>query len=294
METDHTLEHIVPMWAQRRYELFDQQLFLLNKTALSYRQLTVPCCQECNNNHLKPLEDALSTRVERGRQALLELHPETVFLWLSKIFYGILYKEHMLLFDRTNPKLGSIVSTEDLRMYDSHRRLLQRIRGEVAFEDFLPGSVFLFDAHSLERKRYEWYLADNVQSLFIGIRVGNVVLAGLLADGGAQALEEVVYSDYYSLHLHPIQIKELFALMSYKSTLATRTPKYISSKTAPRRIWQMSLGGLSARPFFEGYDTHQYAKVLSHFTGIELAELFQPPDQVRTWLRNPSGALNHM
>jgi hypothetical protein len=33
---DSTQEHIIPRWAQKRYELWDQHLVLLNQTSIPY------------------------------------------------------------------------------------------------------------------------------------------------------------------------------------------------------------------------------------------------------------------
>ena len=38
-----SLEHVFPAWLQRRFQLWDQQLNLLNGTPIPYRNLTVPC-----------------------------------------------------------------------------------------------------------------------------------------------------------------------------------------------------------------------------------------------------------
>jgi hypothetical protein len=39
-----TQEHIFPKWLQRRYDLLDQRIDLLNGTGIPYRQMKVPCC----------------------------------------------------------------------------------------------------------------------------------------------------------------------------------------------------------------------------------------------------------
>ena len=42
-------EHIIPRWMQRRFDLFNETLTLINGTRIPYRQLTIPCCESCNN-----------------------------------------------------------------------------------------------------------------------------------------------------------------------------------------------------------------------------------------------------
>jgi hypothetical protein len=37
--------------------LWNQSIVLLNQTEIPYRLLKIPCCSECNNEHLGRLED---------------------------------------------------------------------------------------------------------------------------------------------------------------------------------------------------------------------------------------------
>ncbi len=128
----YTQEHIIPRWAQKRYQLWDQQLVLLNQTSIPYRQLTVPCCDECNKYRLKPIEDSLSQTVEQGKDAVRMLGDKTIFIWLGKILYGLLYKELTLLLDRSDPLAGTIITPDILQRYRNASFLFtasQRSRG---------------------------------------------------------------------------------------------------------------------------------------------------------------------
>ena len=86
-------EHVFPKWLQKRFNLWDQRLDLINLTGIPYRQLTIPCCKTCNNIHLSKIEDIMRSAVEAGPSAVADLPSATVYMWLSKIFYGVLYRE---------------------------------------------------------------------------------------------------------------------------------------------------------------------------------------------------------
>jgi len=58
---NRTREHVFPRWLQERFGLANQHLTLLNGTLIPYRQLTVPCCQTCNNVYLSKLEKRVQT-----------------------------------------------------------------------------------------------------------------------------------------------------------------------------------------------------------------------------------------
>jgi hypothetical protein len=288
-----TSEHVIPVWAQRRFELWDQHLTLLNGTSIAYRALTVPCCADCNNYRLKPLEDSFAATVDVGRDAVLQLGPKTLFLWLGKIFYGILYKELMLLADRADPTSGSVITAEFIERYRMHRFFLQQARELVELKDFYPGSIFVFNAQRLRKPKMCWDLVDNVDTLFIGVRVGGTALLAAMADGGAQQYEEATYEDFFSLRLHPLQFRELCARISYRSMTATRTPKYIITSASRHVAYQMPLGGLSAKPLFEDFDPETYAAILGLYTGQPLEQIYQRP-RVMTWLRDNDGRVCYM
>jgi hypothetical protein len=291
---NYTQEHVIPVWAQRRYNLWNQHLVLLNGTDIPYRQLTVPCCDDCNGNRLHPIEDSLSQTVELGKNAVKALPQSILFLWLAKIFFGILYKELFLLLDRSDPNGSAIVTSEFLRQYKTQRFFLQQARSKVRLMDFSPGSFFVFEMQPMPKRELEWDLCDNVDTQFIACRVGKVAMLASLGDGGAQQYLDDEFSDIRDMPLHPLQFRELCAQISYRSSLATRVPKYITIQGSPHQVHQMPLGGMSMKPLFETGDAQAYAAFLQHYTEAPMNYLFEPPDKVRTWLRKPSGEPNFM
>ena len=79
----NTDEHVIPRWIQERYELWTQRLTLLNHTTIPYRQLTIPCCATCNNQHLGKIEMQVQAACDAGREAVLALPPLTLFLCMQ-------------------------------------------------------------------------------------------------------------------------------------------------------------------------------------------------------------------
>ena len=286
---DYTQEHIVPRWAQRRYDLWDQQMVLLNQTCIPYRHLTVPCCDDCNKYRLKPIEDSLSQTVNMGKKAVEKLGKMVVFLWLGKILYGLLYKELTLLLDRSDPSSETIITPEIIEHYRMHRFFLQQVRQIVDCVDFCPGSIHVFLMQGLRDPRLEWDFCDNIDTMFVGCRAGRTAFVGSLADGGAEQSMEAHFHDIADLDLHPIQFREICAMVCYRSTLATRTPKYFVIQGHPHKAHQLPLGGFSFKPYFEEGDMETYAKYLAHYLGENVQQVYQAPNKVLTWLHDNNG-----
>ena len=274
-----TDEHVIPRWAQYRFELWDQRLTLLNYSKIPYRYLTVPCCEDCNSNQLQPIETSVASAVSQGADAVRKLGNKMLFLWLGKIFYGILYKELMLSSDRKTPNAPPIVPEKIIREYEKHLFFLQEARGKIESVGFSsPGSIFVFRTQTHTNRTFQWDFCDNLETYFIAIRMGEVGIIGVLADGGAQQLAVDFYDELKDFPLHPIQFRELCAVFSYRSTQATRTPKYVTISDHLHKVIQLPLGGFSAKPLFEDWDMDEFAQYLAFYTGMPL-EYLRPDSQ---------------
>jgi len=279
-----TAEHVIPRWAQRRFKLWDQRLNLLNGTSICYRQLTVPCCEECNKRQLQPIENIVLGAIEEGAEAVGGLSNRVLFLWLGKVLYGLLYREALLYFDRRDPTAGAIVPPEVIKLFLSHLIFLQEAREALETVDFAPGSIFVFDTQQPKDIRFQWDFVDSVDYLTIGVRLGKVGIIGALADGGAQEMEPFFSPELFQLPLHPVQFREMFARITYKATIATQTPKVITVEGLPHKTRQLPLMGFGLKPLFGEWDVAEYAKYLSHYVGLKYDEVFCPADKVLTYL----------
>lgn len=266
---------------------------LLNQTTIPYRQLTVPCCRECNGDHLQPLETEIASAVARGADAVAKVQHHRLFLWLGKILYGLIYRELTLLADRASRKRTTITNREFLRRFEMHHYLLQGARFPMVFSGEHPASILIFKTQLPAEPAYQWDFRDNPLTFFISCRMGPVGLIGVLQDGGAQRQLAHLFHDYADVSLHPIQFAELCATVSYKASLLNRIPKFIVAGTDPIRVIQLPLQGFSTRPVFNDWRQDHYGRVLAHFVGAPFDTVFVPPDKVMTWLRNDDGSIKN-
>lgn len=290
-------EHVFPKWLQNRYSLANEKLRLLNQTEIAYRQLTVPCCRDCNTKYLHPIETAVSRAVARGPNAVRALGAQTIFIWLGKIFYGVLYQEMFLRVDRSKRTNSGITTKEQLQQYASHHLFLQSVRVPLTFKGFFPASIEILKTQEpRDDPRSAWDFSDDLHSMFIGCRMGTVGIVCMLQDGGAQRR---IFPDLLrpalSLKLHPLQFREVMAKVRYQGMLLNKIPQYLTFGHAGKYVTtQAPLQGYSTKPIFDEWDQRTYAQVLAHMTGIPAERLFLEPDRVWTWLRKSNGTLNKM
>jgi len=286
-------EHVIPKWIQKRYKLANQQLHLLNRTTIPYRQLTIPCCFRCNNKHLQPLEKRMSLAVTKGATAVRAMGQHELFLWLGKMFYGLLYRELFLPWDRAGNTNAKITSKALLKQYEMHHLFLQSVRVPMRFMDFCPASILIVSTQEPDDVRLGWDFRDELNTMCIACRMGTVGLVAVLQDGGA-GMSLFPLMKLQRRKLHPIQFTEVIAKVTYKAMLYNRTPKYIIADGDPKTVIQMPLGGWSGKPLYEDWNQHHYAQILCQITGCPMDHLFHPPDQVMTWLQNSDGTRKSM
>jgi hypothetical protein len=230
-------EHIFPKWLQNRFKLWNQRIDLINLTNIPYRQLTIPCCKTCNNVHLAKIEDIMRSAVESGPNAVAKLPPSTVYMWLSKIFYGVLYRESLLQADRRGDK-RPIVPKEVLRELRLHHDFMQGIRRSLEFPIGIPGSIFIFGTTQPDRIEAQFDFLDNHHNLSIALRMGSVGIVCCLQDGGlTKAFHDHLKRPYYRKDpLHPMQFREATGEVFYKSMLLESIPMYMVLEDSHRML----------------------------------------------------------
>jgi hypothetical protein len=283
-------EHVIPVWLQDRFKLWNEQLNLLNRTSIPYRQLTIPCCRDCNNEHLSQIEAKVSQAVLSGPSAVRALDEKTLFLWLAKIFYGLLAKEVFLKADRSKARSRRIVPRFLLKRYDLHHSFLQAARFPMKFHRGVPASILVVPLQVPAEPDLQFDFRDSYQLMTISIRLGSVGIIAALQDGRAIRNWGLEWFDKYTAApLHPLQFIELTARFFYMSSRQNYTPSFILGGS-PEKVDVIQMPRSTLRPPFDTWEPPEYANTLSEFTGLPLSTIFTPPDLVHTWLQHPDGA----
>lgn len=275
-------EHVIPKWLQKKYGLHDQKLTLLNGTLIPYRQLTVPCCEKCNNGFLSGIEKQVQTIQDKGDVTTLD---EYIALgrWMAKILVGILVKETSLLRDRRYPDLGRIVPSDFLEELHHCQLILQSARKATMFRCLHgphPFTLYWYKINEGEHPKFD--LSTNIVGQSIAIRAGGLAVV-FVNDGGLQL--NASEKGPYNLQGHtmaPHQFSELAARVHYKSGLRDATHFYINSETPSLLTIEQS----TVRPYtstilaggemqvFEPWDDKAFAHVASIVTPFNASTFF--------------------
>lgn len=290
-----TQEHVFPKWLQNRYNLWTQTLGLLNETKIQYKSLFIPCCATCNNEDLSRLEATVSTAISSGFDGASNLDSHLLYLWVGKLYFGVLRREIALVRNRSRPEDGPILPKDFLKSYSELHLFLQGIRGRHEFPDKPPYSVLVCNLHDVGEPR-NFSFRDSLFHMTLAIRLGEVGIivaledAGLTLDSYGRYVEQVA-----GRKMHPVQFDELYAKVLYQVSLIEGGVTYITSKcdleTQPARTHVVASGVLRER------SQEDYSKVLRPIVSDwlradpDLTEWFVPPDFVPTWMTDKAGAL---
>lgn len=317
---NRTEEHVFPRWLQDAFDLRDRTITLLNNTRIPYRNLVIPCCSECNGVHLSQLENRVRAAFLDESKSLDEIDDQELNAWLSKIYIGILWKELELSYDRRNPDAGRILPPEVMTNFRMVHLFMQSCRKKMRFSGLhtpFPNSLLRVECKVDSRCDRFDYL-DSSEAHSVAIRLGN---KGVLAifDGG---LHSTAFPDFANMQfdrrpLHPAQFKEIFAKLTYKSTLSLRVPFFTFIYDEVTDIHDVCLAAFDDEhmlatvilvaagdeislvpvlpdsaldgPAYSEWSQEEYARVLSIYSGVPFEQLFVLPDLVVTVLRDDSG-----
>lgn len=212
---NYSKEHHFPRWLLRKYGLHNKTLILPNQTDIPYNRLTIPCCSFCNQNLLRPLEDIISKAVKQGVTEIRNLDQKLLFQWLSKIFYGALYKDMFLQLERSKPSSETIISPELLESLKMHHLFLKSLFLNIQWVDFTPWSIFIFKVNSSTQAEEFWY-GDNLPTSTMAIKMGEIGIVAALQDN--HITSERLSSYYRKISKQPLLLTEFVEFFSFVAT----------------------------------------------------------------------------
>ncbi len=195
-----------------------------------------------------------------------------------------MYKELFLDSDRSNTSAGKITTPDYLKEFYTLMMMLQGIRRLHKCKEYFPGSILVFRTQNTDQKEGRWDFIDQHNTLFIGVRIGEIGITCLLQDGASvkQACQNLYRFKRHKLS--PIQFREICANVYYMGVLFNRIPKYVTYPTKQYFVTiQAPLQGLSNKPLFDPWDNRDYAYILSQFVSIPFESCFHD-GKCMTWL----------
>jgi hypothetical protein len=281
-------------WLLQRYQVAGQQLQLLDQSVQAFQDLRIPCCPTCRTRYVEPLEAQVAEATAAGGEGLRELDDKTMFLWLGKMFYGILILE---LLNELNPLIKPQYPLSEngqmLRRLQAFFQTFQALRVPIEFEDFQPASIFRLQTKANEETAAFEY-DDDLTTMTFSIRLDDAVLIASFIDNGLlrQAMSRV-YRDAQR-PLHPVQVAEFKARVYYGAHLLNVVPDYFPRPLRPGddHIVYDTLIDDVTREIFNPWENTGYGQSLQEMWKrwqIPYTEIMRDPSQPLSYLYDEQG-----
>jgi hypothetical protein len=279
-------------WLLARYGAAGQQIQLLDQSVQTFSQLMIPCCPTCRTQYVAPLEARVAAATAAGGVGLRTLDEKTLFLWLGKMFYGILVLE---LLNELNPLVKPQYPLSEngqmLRRLQAFFQTFQALRVPIVFEDFTPASIFVLEttAHTVP---FEY--DDDLTTMSFSIRLDDTVVMACFIDNGLlrQAMRRV-YQDARR-PLHPVQLAEFKARVYYGAHLLNVVPDYFPRPLPPGadHIIYDTLVDDITREIFNPWENAAYGQSLQEMWKrwqIPYTEIMRDPGRPLSYLYDDNG-----
>ncbi|HVG33125.1 MAG TPA: hypothetical protein VM911_08595 [Pyrinomonadaceae bacterium] len=286
-----TDEDVVPNWIQRRFEINSERFVIANLTTIKNQQIKIPACSECNNIYLGRIESRIASSSALGLDSFKTVRQNTLFVWLAKIFYGLVYKQAMLT-DHTRPHSRTTVFTgAHVNNLQHIHNFLQVARERAIFKNFFPASIFLFKTLYADDPKFQFHMVYCLETRLITIIMKDIGIVATLDDCGImKQLSDSRHKKLSEATLHPYQVMEFagrtsYAIKHYKPEILF-TSKLIGFR---KYISAYQLVGTSRAAKRKTWSPLDCAYVVSRFTRTPLQDWYRDDGSTFTTLLDEKG-----
>jgi hypothetical protein len=279
---------VFPEWLLDRYSLQEEQLGMLGGNRVKYGDLKLSCsplvfaaCEE--------LENMISAAFTAGYEAVREIPERSLFQWIAKLVYGVLYHDLAYAMERHAIREKEFkLSTVMTRKIRNLHLLLQSLVTPMEFHDFIPWSMQVVKVnYSKDIFNYK----DETHNLNFSLGMNGFGIVACLQDMGENNIfQQDITSKIGTGALHPIQFEELCGRFIYSNYLLNRMAEWdIETLTDKIILKAKPFPETAQKPLFRKWDDDMYAQVLSNYWkpwGLTMKDIVTFPNSPVSYLLN--------
>lgn len=294
LSTDDEMIQVFPQWMMRSFDLEEKPFKMLDESIVTYKKLQLPCSSAVAKL-LEEVEKKVEDAVNIGYSAVQELDQLTLFQWVGKILYGVVFNEiqagirqAFLSGEQLNFSQALVQKFKNLHF------MLQSLITPMEFENKNPFTILVLPVDNAPET---FMYRDEINTLIFSIRMKDFALIATLQDNGVHAIYHDEVLDKANGHvLHPIQFEEICARYFYSAYLFNRLPEYTYMEV-PEKVFvePMPLNDWTLKPIFDPWQVKTYGQVLENFWKpweYTLFEIIKDPENPMTFISNQSGDFN--
>lgn len=282
---------VFPVWLMRQFDLEEKPFKLLDESITTYKSFKLPCSTAAAAR-ISELESQIEAAFSAGYEAVKELDDLTLFQWISKLVYGMVFNEIQVGI-RQQMLSGEAMNFSQVlaHKFKNLHLMMQSLIKPVQFDGALPFSVVVVKVDNPEDT---FSYRDEINTLVFSLRMKDFGIMACLQDNGTNKIYHEEYLEKTNgKTLHPIQYEELCGRFFYSAYLFGRLPEYTVLPT-PDTVYiePMSLTDMAMKPLFENWQVKVFGQVLENFWkpwGYTLFEIIKNPDRPMSFLLDAEG-----
>lgn len=296
LSSDEERIQVFPVWMMQSFDLEEKPFKLLDESMITYKKLQLPCSLGASL-HMEKVEKEVEEAMKTGYDAVSQLDQITLFQWISKILYGVVFNEiqvgirqSMLTGEEMNFSQALVHKFRNLHA------MMQSLYIPMEFEHRNPFDIRVFPVNNASDT---FLYRDEINTLIFSLRMGDFAIIATLQDNGTNAIyHEDALQNIGGQVLHPIQFEEICARYFYSAYLFNRLPEYTYMET-PLAVFvePMPLNDWTLKPIFDNWQVKTYGQVLENFWkpwGHTLFEIIKDPEHPMTFLTDENGVFKNV
>jgi hypothetical protein len=292
LQSEEEKIQVFPLWMMRAFDLEDKPFKMLDESMSTYKKMKLPCSTDTALAFEK-IEGQVEKAMKQGYEAVQNLEKQTLFQWVAKILYGVVFNEIQVGVRQ------AVLSGEPMNFsqalvhkFRNLHAMLQSIQTPMEFEHVDPFSIQVF---SVDNAEDTFMYRDEINTLVFSLRMNDFAIIATLQDNGTHGIyHEDALEQVKGRTLHPIQFEEICARYFYSAYLFNRLPEYTFMETAEKIFVEpMPLNDWTLKPIFDNWQAKTYGQVLENFWkpwGYTLFEIIKNPENPMSFLTDGSGA----
>ncbi|MGO1244946.1 MAG: hypothetical protein ACTJHT_10915 [Sphingobacterium sp.] len=277
---------VFPVWMMRKFNLEDMPFKMLDENIVTYKALKLPCSAKAGSLY-EELENKIEQAMTQGYSAVKELPKLSLFQWVAKILYGVVFNEIQAGIRQATLSGEPLNFSQALvHKFRNLHFMLQSIRTSIEFEHKNPFSIMILP---IKENDTNFNYRDEINTLVFSFRMNDFAVIATLQDNGTNEIyHEEVLTKILGKELHPIQFEEICARYFYSAYLFNRLPEYTYIETPDKTfIEPMPLNDWTLKPIFDIWQNKTYGQVLENFWkpwGFTLFEIIKNPEAPMSFL----------
>lgn len=278
---------VFPKWVMEKYGYKEQSFKMMdNVTSIKYKDLKLPCSQTVKTA-FNELDKVIENAFTNGYSGVNSLSEQQLFLWMSRMVYGVLY--HDLLLEKKKKAEGEFsVSPRLKERFGLFHLMLQSIISPISFGELKPWSIAIV---KLKYSKDIFNYRDDTINLIFTLGMNGFGIVASLQDNGAVLNEhQTLLKKIGNSELHPVQFEELCARFIYSKYLLQYKPQYkVEHNESTMFIESLPITVTDNRPIFAKWDDNMFAQVLAEYWkpwGLTKKEIIQFPNAPISYLEN--------